>query len=1205
MGKNLLLEDTRNERIIKGYIKKALPQYAQYWNVPIGDTPIYRRDMGVKPETPTMTFYKNYFLSAFDISRGKGPVKFIPGIARIAFDELGFLKTTDVSDNNILRLKNLVLFLSHSELGNQYDENLNGVDFVGLEDAVGSTMKQSNAANRERLSKMAVKGGDYQIVPIHSFEEACRYGNYTTWCVTYSKTNYDSYTAGGRRFYFLLKKDFENVEMPQNAAAEGAPLDAYGLSMISVLVDIDGEPAYVTTRWNHEHNGENNPDFRTAEDVQKVTGINFYKQLVPYSREELRAMGITPFEDIPEMLAQGLSLGEIFDNIEDVGLSDIRKVKLNKRYNLLYYPENRILLKRWMDRIDNFIEGLAGVKLSGKYGFIDKSGREVAPCRYDESHSFCEGFAGVKLNGKWGFIDKGGREVIPCRYDVVLSFSEGLAKVLLNGKLGYIDKKCNWYNKKPSNLQENTYLLSVEDIHRLINKSLKKYKEKKRKPKRVPSAQEQVGGKVNAGLLDGAYGLMEEEPDFYIGMEGNSNAEFAHVSQGSAGAPMNEEMVWQHGSTPHKEMTGFKPNIQPLIMYKQFKLKLDKDGKNMAPGYVFPLYVNTAESGNNGGLRVGAWYKSGEGECWLDTENGRLYTKGKGYGVDGNKIDKLAYRPGWHLTTTPWGNQRGDGKVIGGKKGTGNNYRNTRENEVWAKVEICVDVDATERARERSLDPKYQSLDKLNDREFYKYKTNANASDAQSWYIVDTIRIIDILDDDTVDNTNDAFYQDFLKQNPDKSINSDPEDYTQSSENEIPYWKMPRKSGKRYSGEDLRGMGYYSAEPTRIDESKKLTKDEYLESFKSIGNYMDKNGLKVKPFPKVKIDNSEQDGLFIKTGYYVPEKKLIVIFTKDRHPKDILRSFTHEMVHHAQNLRGDDLAFYENDDVKNNERLEKIESEAYLKGNIYFRKWTEYFKNGEEKELLNESIKKSDIDFRSFKIQDKLNPKFWKDDKLDSKIRLSLLKIADDFIKWVGVKFKHSDITITGSLANYTWNKKYSDIDLHILVDFSKFKGGKAFAKEFFSAKKSLWNEKHEKMKILGYPVEIYVQDTAEFHKSNGIYSLEKDSWIKEPDKETLSKGKIDKKNVKDAVINYADDIDDIERAFKEAKSEYELRQIEKDAEKILSDIRNERKSGFKNNDSEINDGNVIFKTLRRLGYIGKIIDLIDDIYDKKAGFEI
>ena len=68
-------------------------------------------------------------------------------------------------------------------------------------------------------------------------------------------------------------------------------------------------------------------------------------------------------------------------------------------------------------------------------------------------------------------------------------------------------------------------------IENAKNESHKKYKEKKRKSKRIPSAQEQVGGKVNAGLLDGAYGLMEEEPDFYIGMEGHSNTEFAHVSQ--------------------------------------------------------------------------------------------------------------------------------------------------------------------------------------------------------------------------------------------------------------------------------------------------------------------------------------------------------------------------------------------------------------------------------------------------------------------------------------------------------------------------------------------------------------------------------------------------------------------------------------------------------------------------------------------------
>ncbi len=45
----------------------------------------------------------------------------------------------------------------------------------------------------------------------------------------------------------------------------------------------------------------------------------------------------------------------------------------------------------------------------------------------------------VQLNGKWGFINKEGKEVIPCKYDVAFEFNEGLALVQLNGKFGYID----------------------------------------------------------------------------------------------------------------------------------------------------------------------------------------------------------------------------------------------------------------------------------------------------------------------------------------------------------------------------------------------------------------------------------------------------------------------------------------------------------------------------------------------------------------------------------------------------------------------------------------------------------------------------------------------------------------------------------------------------------------------------------------------
>ena len=61
--------------------------------------------------------------------------------------------------------------------------------------------------------------------------------------------------------------------------------------------------------------------------------------------------------------------------------------------------------------------------------------------RYDFAGVFSEGFAAVKLNGKYGFIDKTGREVIPCKYDYTFKFSEGFAAVELNGKYGFIDKK--------------------------------------------------------------------------------------------------------------------------------------------------------------------------------------------------------------------------------------------------------------------------------------------------------------------------------------------------------------------------------------------------------------------------------------------------------------------------------------------------------------------------------------------------------------------------------------------------------------------------------------------------------------------------------------------------------------------------------------------------------------------------------------------
>jgi hypothetical protein len=127
--------------------------------------------------------------------------------------------------------------------------------------------------------------------------------------------------------------------------------------------------------------------------------------------------------------------------------SGIRKNSTRKdRYGFadksaeLENPEKKHVPSKRHKRTDKFSEGLTAVKLNGKYGFIDRTGREIIPFRYDDAGVFSEGLAKVRINGKWGFIDRMGKEAIPSIYDNVGSFSEGLVAAQSNGKYGFIDK---------------------------------------------------------------------------------------------------------------------------------------------------------------------------------------------------------------------------------------------------------------------------------------------------------------------------------------------------------------------------------------------------------------------------------------------------------------------------------------------------------------------------------------------------------------------------------------------------------------------------------------------------------------------------------------------------------------------------------------------------------------------------------------------
>lgn len=232
----------------------------------------------------------------------------------------------------------------------------------------------------------------------------------------------------------------------------------------------------------------------------------------------------------------------------------------------------------------------------------------------------------------------------------------------------------------------------------------------------------------------------------------------------------------------------------------------------------------------------------------------------------------------------------------------------------------------------------------------------------------------------------------------------------------------------------------------------------------------------------------------------------------------------------------------------------------------------------------------------SFNVQENLNPQIWDltNGKMKPQVRESLLKIANEFINYLGFEIFVQDITMTGSLANYNWSK-FSDIDLHIMFDFNEAKDQKELFAELFKLKKTLFNSTHD-LKIKGYEVELYVQDTNEPHISTGIYSVLFDQWLDEPEKEEV---KIDEKTLSDKVNSWTDKIDMLLSEVEEMELVDALNILSKFKDK-LKEYRN---SGLES-EGEYSYENLVFKFLRRNGYIQKLFDFQNELVDRKLSLD-
>lgn len=232
----------------------------------------------------------------------------------------------------------------------------------------------------------------------------------------------------------------------------------------------------------------------------------------------------------------------------------------------------------------------------------------------------------------------------------------------------------------------------------------------------------------------------------------------------------------------------------------------------------------------------------------------------------------------------------------------------------------------------------------------------------------------------------------------------------------------------------------------------------------------------------------------------------------------------------------------------------------------------------------------------SFSIRETLNSKVWENSndvdksKMKPRVREALLRIAEKFVDYLGDDIFVEDIVLTGSLSNFNWSE-FSDFDLHVYIDFDQFGKDSVLYKELFDLKKFIFNERHN-IKIFGYDVELYAQDTKEAHYSTGVYSVMFDKWIEKPEKIDFQP---DEKILINKIKCWVDKIDKVIQT-EDIKDNLKL------LETLKSKLKEYRKSGLER-EGELSYENLVFKFLRRSGHIQKLFDATNMAVD--AGLSV
>ena len=218
-----------------------------------------------------------------------------------------------------------------------------------------------------------------------------------------------------------------------------------------------------------------------------------------------------------------------------------------------------------------------------------------------------------------------------------------------------------------------------------------------------------------------------------------------------------------------------------------------------------------------------------------------------------------------------------------------------------------------------------------------------------------------------------------------------------------------------------------------------------------------------------------------------------------------------------------------------------------------------------------------------------LNPDIWDlpTKKLKPDVRNRLLRIAIDFYKKSKLTAPIHDVYFLGSNASYNYTR-FSDLDVHVVINFKNLSDDVVLVKTATDALKQNWNKDHS-IKIKNKNVEVYIQDIAETNRSQGVYSLVRNQWIKVPQKLNV---KVEAKKVKQLYSHFT-------KMISAAIRSKDLNQIDQ----LIKQICDMREAGL-SRDGEFSHENIAFKALRNHNWLDKLKTTSIDTYDKKLSLK-